>query len=134
MLRGLTLLVAYTSIFLAATLAIGQFELATSSQPGTAPLALTFQDAVAHAQRTLPQFPSGKTDFGLDHRDRVQARPALLPGVTYNTEYLYTEAIDQRRPVDHSHYLQYLFVHRIDHGDRNRRQEWNSAASCKSTV
>jgi outer membrane protein TolC len=93
MLRGLTLLIAYSSIFFAANLAIGQVEtqLATSSRPEAAPLVLTFRDAIARAQRNLPQFLSAKTDLGLAHQDRAQARSALLPAVTYNTEYLYTE-------------------------------------------
>jgi outer membrane protein TolC len=93
MLRGLTLLVVYSSIFLAATLAIGQVEpqLAPSSQPGAAPLVLTFQDAIASAQKNLPQLLSAKTDLGLAHQDKVQARATLLPSVAYNTEYLYTE-------------------------------------------
>jgi outer membrane protein TolC len=93
MLRSLTLFVAYSAIFLAATLASGQVEtqVATNSQAEAAPLILTFQDAITRAQKNLPQFLSAKTDLGLAHQDKVQARAALLPSVTYNTEYLYTE-------------------------------------------
>jgi outer membrane protein TolC len=93
MLRSLTLFVAYSAIFLAATLASGQVEtqVATNSHAEAAPLILTFQDAITRAQKNLPQFLSAKTDLGLAHQDKVQARAALLPSVTYNTEYLYTE-------------------------------------------
>jgi outer membrane protein TolC len=68
-------------------------ELATSqtSASSSAPLVLTFQDAIARAQKNMPQFLSVKTDFGLAHQDKVQARAALLPTVTYNTSFLYTQ-------------------------------------------
>jgi len=55
-------------------------ELATSqtSASSSAPLVLTFQDAIARAQKNMPQFLSVKTEFGLAHQDKVQARAALL--------------------------------------------------------
>src|SRR5258708_15906304 len=37
------------------------------------------------------QFLAAKTDYGLAHEDKVQARAALLPSVTYNTQFLYTQ-------------------------------------------
>lgn len=55
------------------------------------PLVLTFQDAVSRAQHELPQFLSAKTNAGLAHEDRIQARAALLPGVAYNNQFLYTQ-------------------------------------------
>ncbi len=60
-------------------------------QVETAPLVITFQDAVARAQKNLPQFLSARTDLGLAHQDKMQARAALLPSVSYNAQYLYTE-------------------------------------------
>jgi outer membrane protein TolC len=56
-----------------------------------APLVISFQDAITRARKNLPQFLSARTDLGLAHQDKVQARAALLPSVTYNTTYLYTE-------------------------------------------
>jgi len=56
-----------------------------------APLTLTFQDALARARANSVQFQSALTDQGLAHHDTVQARAALLPGVNYNTTYLYTQ-------------------------------------------
>jgi outer membrane protein TolC len=93
MLRGPILLVAGSSLFLTAHLAIGQVEtqVAINSQVQAAPLVLTFQDAIARAQKNLPQFLSAKTDLGLARQETVQARASLLPSITYNTEYLYTE-------------------------------------------
>lgn len=67
-------------------------RLSTSqAQPGTAPLVLTFQDAVGRAKANMPQFLAAKTDYGLAHQDKVQARAALLPSVTYNSQFLYTQ-------------------------------------------
>jgi outer membrane protein TolC len=61
------------------------------AQPSPAPLVLTFQDAVVRARKNMPQFLAAKTDYGLAHEDKVQARAALLPSVTYNTQFLYTQ-------------------------------------------
>ena len=63
----------------------------TQAQPGAAPLVLTFQDAVVRAKANLPQFLTAKTDYGLAHQDKVQARAALLPSVTYNSQFIYTQ-------------------------------------------
>src|SRR5258708_18908627 len=37
------------------------------------------------------QFLAAKTDYGLGQEDKVQARAALLPSVTYNSQFLYTQ-------------------------------------------
>jgi outer membrane protein TolC len=56
-----------------------------------APLVLSFQEALSRARKNLPQFLAAKTDLGLAHEGKVQARAALLPSVTYNTQFLYTQ-------------------------------------------
>jgi outer membrane protein TolC len=56
-----------------------------------APVVLSLQDAIARARKNLPQFLSARTDLGLAHQDKVQARAALFPSITYNTEFLYTQ-------------------------------------------
>jgi outer membrane protein TolC len=61
------------------------------SEAGSAPLVLSFQEAIARAQKNLPQFLAAKTDLGLAHQDKVQARAALLPTVTANAQFLYTQ-------------------------------------------
>ncbi len=90
--RGLKMLVSYSFLFLVATNATSQAgaQLETSSQPGAAPLVIAFQDAMARA-RNLPQFLSANTDLKVAHEPKVQARAALLPSVTYNTQFFYTQ-------------------------------------------
>ncbi len=56
-----------------------------------APLTLTLQDALARARGNSVQFQAALTDQGLTQQDKVQARAALLPSVSYNTAFLYTE-------------------------------------------
>ena len=91
------LLVRWTLLIIGAVVLVtvgvaAQIELDLSNpQPGAAPMVLTFQDALARAQKNLPQFLSANTDAGLAHEDKVQARAALLPSVTYSSQFLYTE-------------------------------------------
>jgi outer membrane protein TolC len=58
---------------------------------GAAPLTLTLQDALARARANSVQFQAALTDQGVAHEDKVQARAALLPSVTYNNSFIYTE-------------------------------------------
>jgi outer membrane protein TolC len=58
---------------------------------GTPSVVLTFADAVTMAQKNLPQFLAAKTDLGLAHEERIQARAPLLPAVNYNSQFLYTQ-------------------------------------------
>src|SRR5689334_16789504 len=66
-------------------------QLSTNSGGTNAPIVLTLQDAIAHAKQNLPQFLAAKTDAGLAHQDKIQARAALLPSVTYENQFLYTQ-------------------------------------------
>jgi len=90
--RRVTVVACSVMLFLVGT-AFGQINAQISSVPDpvSAPLVLTFQDAIARARKNLPQFLSAKTDFGLAHEDKVQARAALFPSVTYSSQFLYTE-------------------------------------------
>ena len=63
----------------------------TEVSSGTAPMVLSLQDAISRGRKNLPQFLSARTDLGLAHQDKVQARAGLLPSITYNTEFLYTQ-------------------------------------------
>jgi outer membrane protein TolC len=69
--------------------------------PATSPpaLRLTLQDALARARKNSTQFQSALTDAGLARQDKIQARDALLPGVNYNTQALYTESNGPGNPV-----------------------------------
>lgn len=65
-----------------------------SQQPAPAAQAvrrLTLQEALALAKKNSTQFQSALTDFGLAREDKMQARNALLPSVSYNAESLYTQ-------------------------------------------
>ena len=75
-------------------LAVGQVQ--TPSMKPQAPAAsgtvsLTLADAVLRAKANNPQFQAALTKLGLAREDRVQARAALLPGVDYNNNFIYTQ-------------------------------------------
>lgn len=63
----------------------------TGGTGGNAPLTLTLRDALQRARANNPQYQSALTDFGVAHQDVVQSRAALLPNVSYNMQYLYTQ-------------------------------------------
>jgi outer membrane protein TolC len=58
-------------------------------------LTITLQDALERARVNDPQYHSALTDLGVAREDRVQARAGLLPGVTYNNSFTYTEGTGQ---------------------------------------
>jgi outer membrane protein TolC len=61
-------------------------------QPGSqAPVVITLQDALQRARKLDTTYRTALTAAGVAREDHVQARAALLPGVSYNTEYLYTQ-------------------------------------------
>jgi outer membrane protein TolC len=70
-----------------------QIQLESPTAPATreAPLTLTLQDALQRARLNDPQYRSAITDLGLAREDRVQARAGLLPNLTYNNSFVYTE-------------------------------------------
>ena len=82
------------AIFIAAGAAPVELHAQPDSKPAAstqAPLTLTLQDALARAKSNSIQFQAALTEQGLTHEDQVQARAALLPSVTYNNQFLYTE-------------------------------------------
>ncbi len=67
-------------------------QLSVANQNGSnAPLTITLQDALQRARQNDPQYRSAVTDLGLAREDRVQARAGLLPNVSYNNSFIYTE-------------------------------------------
>ena len=72
-----------------------QPQAATSSQAATTPQpatqAITLNDALRMARANNVQFRAAQADAALAKEDRVQARATLLPGVSYNNQFLYTE-------------------------------------------
>jgi len=71
---------------------------ANASRDSQAPTVITLQDAVQRARKLDPTYRSALTDAGIAHEDHVQARAALLPSVSENTEYLYTEGTGTSTP------------------------------------
>jgi outer membrane protein TolC len=63
----------------------------TDADSGRAPLVLTLQDALARAKANDPHFRAALTELGLAHQDVVQSRAGLLPNVSYNMQFLYTQ-------------------------------------------
>jgi outer membrane protein TolC len=61
------------------------------SQPSPTSAPLTLADAIKLAKANAPEFRAAVTEAGLARENRVQARAALLPDVSYNTGAIYTE-------------------------------------------
>jgi outer membrane protein TolC len=64
----------------------------TAAAGSVAPVTITLQDALARARANEPQYRSAITAYGVAKGNTVQARAAVLPNVTYNASYIYTEA------------------------------------------
>ena len=95
----LALGVAPASLFAQASspaISLVQQSGADSSSPtdGT-PLTITLQDALERARANDPQYHSALTDLGVAREERVQARAGLLPNVSYNNSFIYTEGTGQ---------------------------------------
>jgi len=76
------------------------FSEALNGPPGAAavsgaPLTITLQDAQARARANDPQYHSALADLGVARADRTQARAALLPNVTFDNSFIYTEGTGQ---------------------------------------
>ena len=63
----------------------------TAAQNSNAPVVITLEDALQRAKNLDPTYRTALTAAGVAHEDHVQARAALLPSVTYNNQFLYTE-------------------------------------------
>jgi outer membrane protein TolC len=68
-----------------------QASSATDQASATPRLRLTLDDVIQRAKANSPQFTAAATDARVAHEDRVQARAALLPNVSYTTGVIYTE-------------------------------------------
>src|SRR5258708_29759450 len=74
---------------------LSQAQAANSQASDGTQLTITLQDALERARANDPQYHSALTDLGIAREDRVQARAALLPDVTYNNSFIYTEGTGQ---------------------------------------
>src|SRR5262245_7035349 len=61
--------------------------------PGSAapPVVLTLLDAIERARANDAQFQSASADATFAHEDRSQAKAALLPALSFTTQYLGTQ-------------------------------------------
>src|SRR3954463_1134730 len=66
-------------------------QVVTADQNQGAPLTITLQDALQRARQNDPQYRSAITDLGLAREDRVQARAGLLPNLSFNNSFIYTQ-------------------------------------------
>jgi len=66
-------------------------QAAAAGQTAAPPLALTLQDALTRARANAPQLLSANIAAQLAHEDRVQAKAALLPSVTWAHQFIYTQ-------------------------------------------
>jgi outer membrane protein TolC len=68
-----------------------QSSQATASLNSAAPITLTLMDALARARANEPQYHAALTQYSVARQNRIQARAALLPEVSYNAGFLYTQ-------------------------------------------
>ncbi len=61
------------------------------AQPAAGPVSITLEEAIHRAEANEPAFTTALADSRIAGLDRSIARSALLPGVTYHNQYLYTE-------------------------------------------
>ncbi|MGB2890484.1 MAG: hypothetical protein WBC04_22555, partial [Candidatus Acidiferrales bacterium] len=61
------------------------------SDQSAPPVTVTLQDALERARKNDAQFLAALGDAKIVHEDRVQARNALLPTISYTTQYLGTQ-------------------------------------------
>jgi outer membrane protein TolC len=74
-------------------------EASPSPDSSAAPTVITFSEALKRAAANQPQFQAALTALGLAHQDLVQTRAGMLPNVSYNMQYLYTQS---NSPITHS--------------------------------
>lgn len=62
-----------------------------SSAGQNPPLTITLQDALQRAKANTVAFQTALTNYAIARQATVQARAALLPGVSYNNQFIYTQ-------------------------------------------
>ena len=98
MLFILVLAVAQPTLFAQASapeISVVQQGSSNTAPADGAPLTITLQDALERARANDIQYHSALTDLGVARQDRVQARAGLLPNITYNNSFIYTQGTGQ---------------------------------------
>jgi len=70
----------------------GKAGLGATGPTATYPVPVSLGDAIRLAQANASQFRTAVTEAGLAHENKVQARAALLPGVSYATGAILTQS------------------------------------------
>ena len=78
-------------LVLLAAVASGFAQAPVAAPAQGAPLTITLADALQRARMNDPEYRSAVTDLGLAREDRIQARAGLLPNVSYNNSFIYTQ-------------------------------------------
>ena len=68
-----------------------QSSSAATTTVSTDPVAVSLSTALALARKNSIVYQASVADAGSAHEDRAQARDALLPQVSYNNQYIYTQ-------------------------------------------
>jgi outer membrane protein TolC len=69
----------------------GSAEVSAQISPPANPITLSFENALKRARSINPELSAAIVDQQVAHEDRVQARAALLPSASINTQYIYTQ-------------------------------------------
>ena len=79
----------------------GTVELAElpNPDPSKPPVVITLADAIEQARKVDAHFQSALTDAKLAHEDRMQARNAILPTVSYTSQALLTQGNGGRTTI-----------------------------------
>jgi outer membrane protein TolC len=85
-------------IFVPAALAVAQDTTAGQPQTASPAASITLEEAIRRAQLNEPTFAAALADSRSAALDRSIARAALLPGVTYHNQYLYTQGTGLSTP------------------------------------
>jgi outer membrane protein TolC len=62
-----------------------------SPAPIAGSICITLDDAIARARKNTPQFHSAVTNSGIAHEDKKQSLAGLLPSITYDNQFIYTQ-------------------------------------------
>lgn len=90
-----------SAILLAMPAALPQATLVTPRAAGTDSVpVLTLQDAITRAETNDPNYAASVANRGVAHLNRGISRSTLLPVVTYNTQYLYTQPNRLKLPTE----------------------------------
>lgn len=85
--KAMRIVSAFTTFLLFAVSSVGQQPAPTPALPIT----LTLQDVIQRARANSTHFLGAQAEAALASEDHVQSRAALLPAVSYNNQFIYTQ-------------------------------------------